>query len=59
MIMGRDQRLSPRIRPAAAERRAASRPLTQRQERLLLYVVFTIGAALQLAAILKVLPFIS
>lgn len=57
--MGRDQRLSPRVRPAAAERRAVSRPLTQRQERLLLYVVFTIGAVLQLAAILKVLPFIN
>jgi hypothetical protein len=59
IIMGRDQPLSPRVRHSAAERRAASRPLTQRQERLLLYVVFTIGIALHLAATLKLIPFLN
>jgi hypothetical protein len=57
--MWRDQPLSPRVRHSAAERRAASRPLTQRQERLLLYVVFTIGIALHLAATLKLIPFLN
>jgi hypothetical protein len=57
--MGRHQPLPLRVRDDDAERRATSRPLTQRQERLFLYVVFTIGIALHLAATLKLLPFLN
>jgi hypothetical protein len=58
IVMGRHQPLPLRVRHAA-ERRATSRPLTQRQERLFLYVVFTIGIALHLAATLKLIPFLN
>ena len=57
-IMWRDQPFPTRVH-SAGTRRAVGKPLTVWQERLFLYTVFAIGIALQLAAALKLLPFLT